>query len=96
MQQQTSTGTTGGLVLLIIVVVYFLPTLVAIVRSKRNTNAIGVLNLLLGWTFVGWVDGLLSGVAVDAALRSQDAETLVNRAEVPRCLLVCLLRARPE
>ena len=34
---------------------YFLPTIVAWRRHHRNLLALGVLNLLLGWTVVGWV-----------------------------------------
>lgn len=39
----------GGLLL------YFLPGLLAGWRCHRNANAIGALNLFLGWTFIGWV-----------------------------------------
>ena len=35
--------------------VYFFPTIVAKQRQKKNDEAIFVLNLLTGWTFVGWV-----------------------------------------
>jgi len=38
---------------------YFLPTIIALVRQKRNTIAIFVLNFFLGWTFVGWVVALV-------------------------------------
>ncbi len=34
---------------------YFLPTLIAWVRTHWGTNSIAVVNLFLGWTFVGWV-----------------------------------------
>lgn len=37
--------------------IYFLPSLLA--RKKRNAVAIFALNLLLGWTFVGWVAALV-------------------------------------
>lgn len=45
----------GGLVGL---AVYFVPTLIALVRSH---NIVGVLlvNLLVGWTFLGWVVALV-------------------------------------
>jgi hypothetical protein len=33
--------------------VYFLPSIIG--RKKRNRAAIFVLNLLLSWTFAGWV-----------------------------------------
>lgn len=36
-------------------VVYFLPTLVAVVRGHPRALAIGLLNLLLGWTLLGWL-----------------------------------------
>jgi len=39
--------------------VYFLPWFVAIGRGHRNATAIGVLVLLLGWSFVPWVIALV-------------------------------------
>jgi hypothetical protein len=36
-------------------VMYFLPTIIAMIRSKRDTLAIFLLNLFLGWTIIGWV-----------------------------------------
>ncbi len=41
------------LVIAIILGVYFLPTIIG--SSKNNIGAIFALNLLLGWTFIGWV-----------------------------------------
>lgn len=38
---------------------YFLPALVAQRRARSNTKAIFALNLLLGWTFIGWVIALV-------------------------------------
>lgn len=35
--------------------VYFLPAMVAARRRHANRGAICTLNLLLGWTMVGWV-----------------------------------------
>lgn len=35
--------------------IYFLPTAIAICRGHRNVPAIFALNLLTGWTAVGWV-----------------------------------------
>lgn len=40
-------------------VVYFLPSLVAAGREHRNKAAIFVLNLLAGWTFIGWLIALV-------------------------------------
>lgn len=40
-------------------VLYLLPTVVAFGGKKRNRAAILVLNLLLGWTLLGWVGALI-------------------------------------
>jgi hypothetical protein len=37
------------------VAIYFLPTAIAIINGSRNLAAIFFLNLLTGWTFIGWV-----------------------------------------
>lgn len=38
-------------------VLYVLPSLLA--KHKRNAVAIVILNLLLGWTVIGWIGALL-------------------------------------
>jgi len=38
---------------------YFLPTLIAFLRQHKNKLAIFLLNLLLGWTVLGWVVSLV-------------------------------------
>jgi Superinfection immunity protein len=38
---------------------YMLPWAVAVTRGKSNATAIGFINLLLGWTIVGWVVALV-------------------------------------
>lgn len=45
--------------------IYFLPTLVALLRHKRNTLSIFLLNLFLGWTLVGWIIALVWASTVD-------------------------------
>ena len=40
-------------------VLYFLPAIIAFARSKRDAVSILVLNLLLGWTAIGWVIALV-------------------------------------
>lgn len=41
---------------------YFLPTLIAFLRNHKNKLAIFLLNLLLGWTVLGWVGSLIWSV----------------------------------
>ena len=45
--------------------IYFIPTIIAGGRKKRNSGAIFVLNLLLGWTFIGWVVSLIWALTND-------------------------------
>ena len=40
-------------------VLYFLPTIIAWLRDHYNRLAIFALNLLLGWTLVGWIVSLV-------------------------------------
>ena len=44
---------------------YFLPTIVAALRNKRDLTAIILLNLLLGWSVIGWVVALIWAVKTD-------------------------------
>ena len=41
---------------------YFLPTLIASGRNLHSRFGILLLNLFLGWTFIGWVAALLWAV----------------------------------
>jgi hypothetical protein len=38
---------------------YFLPSSIAMLRGHHNTFAIFLLNMLLGWTVLGWVIALV-------------------------------------
>jgi hypothetical protein len=56
----------GGVILLFLFIgLYFLPTIVAGSSHKRNTGAIFVLNLLLGWTVVGWIIAIVWASTTD-------------------------------
>jgi len=60
---QMQNFTVLGLVLVILIVAfYFLPTLIAFIRQHKNKLAIFLLNLLLGWTVLGWVISLVWSV----------------------------------
>jgi hypothetical protein len=43
------------------VVLYFVPSFLAI--KRKNAAAIFMLNLFLGWTFIGWVVALVWAVS---------------------------------
>ncbi|MFZ0275455.1 MAG: superinfection immunity protein [Candidatus Sulfotelmatobacter sp.] len=46
-------------------VMYFLPSILAFARNKRDTTAIVLLNFFLGWTMIGWVVALVWAVKTD-------------------------------
>jgi len=41
--------------LLLTLVLYFAPAIIAYLRGHKQREAIGVINLVLGWTMIGWV-----------------------------------------
>lgn len=45
--------------IVVVLALYFLPWLIAASRSHHNMTAIFLLNLFLGWTFLGWVAALV-------------------------------------
>jgi hypothetical protein len=58
-----------GLFLLILIIIYFAPTIIAFIRQKENAVSILMLNLFLGWTFVGWVIALVWSFMVEEEKR---------------------------
>ncbi len=46
-------------VALFLLAIYFLPAIVASTRGHMSSGAIFVLNLLLGWTALGWIIALV-------------------------------------
>lgn len=51
--------TASVLLVLLCFVVYFLPYFIAVKRKHHQKLAIDWLNLLLGWTVLGWVIALI-------------------------------------
>lgn len=45
--------------LLMLVVSYFSPALIALLRRHHQSAAIAALNVLLGWTVLGWIGALI-------------------------------------
>ena len=60
--QMQSLGLLEILLVVLIFGFYFLPTLIAFLRQHKNKLAIFLLNLLLGWTVLGWVASLVWSV----------------------------------
>ena len=49
-------------------VMYFLPSIIALARSKRDIASIVLLNFFLGWTMIGWVVALIWAVKADVPM----------------------------
>lgn len=49
----------SGPAILILLLLYFLPTVVAYWRGSNNIVGVGLVNLLAGWTIIGWVAALV-------------------------------------
>ena len=49
----------GFIVFVVLLFAYFVPSLVACSRHHHNAAAVFILNLLLGWTMIGWVVALV-------------------------------------
>jgi hypothetical protein len=47
-------------------VMYFLPSIVALIKSKRDLLAIFLLNFFLGWSVIGWIVALIWAAKNDA------------------------------
>ena len=45
--------------MVVFVAIYFIPTMVAYYREHHQRAAIVLLNILLGWTGLGWVGALV-------------------------------------
>jgi uncharacterized membrane protein len=50
------------IILLFLIPLYFLPLIIAVARHHSNVLGIFLLNLFLGWTFLGWIGALVWSV----------------------------------
>jgi hypothetical protein len=66
---QAGGGIAGiGLIVLLLLIavsffIYFLPAIIG--RKKRNAGSILLLNIFLGWTFIGWIVALVWATSAD-------------------------------
>jgi hypothetical protein len=63
------------LLFLVLIIVYFLPSWVAFSREKQNLLAIFMVNLIFGWTLLGW------GIALVWACLKDEAKVIVKEVE---------------
>ena len=60
---------------IICMLLYFAPTFIGCITGKRNVAAIFVLNLFLGWTFIGWVISLVWSCCKDPIDHKNEEKT---------------------
>jgi hypothetical protein len=69
----TGSPVMGGVIhssaLLVVLALYFLPSIVAVARKVTHQGSVIVINLFLGWTFIGWVVALAMAFRTRQGLR---------------------------
>jgi ribosomal protein L40E len=69
-----------------LVALYFLPTLIAAVRNHHNFTPVLLVNLLLGWTVIGWVVALIwSSSHVPRQLTKHETARYTDRKLCKHC-----------
>jgi hypothetical protein len=54
---------------LVVLALYFLPSIVALARRITHQGSVVVINVFLGWTFVGWVVALAMACRTNRVVR---------------------------
>ncbi len=57
---------------------YFLPGVIAGYKKHKNTTIITILNLLVGWTIIGWIGLLIWALTEKNIDYIQELENLAN------------------
>ena len=65
--------------------VYFVPTLIAKQRNTENLDAIFLIDLVFGWTVLGWIAALIWAIyekqKFKSSIKSHDAPTVAAQTE---------------
>ena len=72
-----------AIIFIIALIIYFLPTIIANASDKKNTAAIAVVNIFLGWTLIGWVVSLAWSVTSEG-IEEKEQEQSINRIIIAR------------
>lgn len=67
----------AGAIILILILPYWIPTVIAFLRHHPSKGAILATNLLLGWTFVGWVVSLVWALSDNSPRGGTQMQTIV-------------------
>jgi predicted permease len=77
---KTSSVNAGGVILVLVLIVvgialYFLPSYIAHRRNHHQFKSILVLNIFLGWSFIGWVVCLVMALSATSGMGTPLAAT---------------------
>jgi len=64
-----------------VLVIYFLPSIIAIKARRNNALAIMALNILLGWTFLGWLGSLIAALMTPKSDPPAAASVIVEKRD---------------
>ena len=81
------------IVLTVLFCVYIFPLSVAMHRKCKATNGIGVVNMLLGWTFIGWVVALAWAACGEKKLAAEPPRALTLDEEKLAAILLARMAA---
>jgi len=73
---------------------YFLPTVIALVRETPKIGGVLVVNLFLGWTFIGWIVALAWAVSAPGPSPKLPLPDKENRIACPQCAELILAAAK--
>ena len=69
----------GFLLMVALMIVYLFPLVLALFRRHPKMPAIGIINIFLGWTLIGWVICLAWAVSVPNPTSDQVRRTWEDR-----------------
>jgi hypothetical protein len=73
------------IVLAVVLILYFLPTIIANNRGHQNTSGVFIINLLLGWSVVGWVIALVMAAGSVQQAAPASREEAATRERLVQC-----------
>jgi len=68
-----------GAFIIFLILCYFIPTVIALLRKHKDAPAIAAINILLGWSFIGWFVSFIWALS-DPRGRNAPTTVIVNNA----------------
>lgn len=79
------------LIVALLLFIYFLPTVIAVKRDHRSVNAIAVIDILFGWTLIGWLWAFIWSLTGNV---EPDVAPAPKRIPCPQCAELILTAAK--